>query len=77
MLGHHRPASEMPFKWRFAGGQMMAHVKPYLDPISPHHRKKTTCIKFGPPLTKLSGSANDMTLSSADNPFKQLGPRSG
>ena len=24
MLGHHRPASEMPFKWRFAGGPMMA-----------------------------------------------------
>ena len=26
MLGHHRPASETPFKWRFAGGQMMAHL---------------------------------------------------
>ena len=24
MLGHHRPASETPFKWRFAGGPMMA-----------------------------------------------------
>ena len=24
MLGHHRPASEMPFKWRFAGGSLMA-----------------------------------------------------
>ena len=24
MLGHHRPASETPFKWRSAGGQMMA-----------------------------------------------------
>ena len=22
--GHHRPASEMPFKWRFAGGSMKA-----------------------------------------------------
>ena len=22
--GHHPPASEMPFKWRFAGGPMMA-----------------------------------------------------
>ena len=22
--GHHRPASETPFKWRFAGGPMMA-----------------------------------------------------
>ena len=26
MLGHHRPSSETPFKWRFAGGPMMAHV---------------------------------------------------
>ena len=24
MLGHHRPASETPFKWRFTGGPMMA-----------------------------------------------------
>ena len=23
MLGHHRPASETPLKWRFAGGPMM------------------------------------------------------
>ena len=22
--GHHRPASERPFKWRFSGGLMMA-----------------------------------------------------
>ena len=25
MFGHHRPASERPYKWRFAGGPMMAH----------------------------------------------------
>ena len=24
MFGHHRPASETPFKWHFAGGQLMA-----------------------------------------------------
>ena len=24
--GHHRPASETPFKWRFAGESMMAHL---------------------------------------------------
>ena len=24
MLGHHQPASKTPFKWRFAGGPMMA-----------------------------------------------------
>ena len=23
-MGHHRPASETPFNWRFAGGPMMA-----------------------------------------------------
>ena len=28
MLGHHRPASEMPFKWRFAGGPFMAKFDP-------------------------------------------------
>ena len=25
-VGHHRPASETPFKWRFAGGPMMNGV---------------------------------------------------
>ena len=24
LAGHQRPTSKMPFKWRFAGGQMMA-----------------------------------------------------
>ena len=24
LKGHHRPASEMPFEWRFAGVSMMA-----------------------------------------------------
>ena len=24
-LGHHRPVSETPFKWHFAGGLMMSH----------------------------------------------------
>ena len=26
MLGHHHPSSETPFKWRFAGGPMVAHL---------------------------------------------------
>ena len=26
MLGQHRHASETPFKWRFAGGPMMARL---------------------------------------------------
>ena len=34
MLGHRRPASETPFKWRFAGGPMMTHYYWYLDPLS-------------------------------------------
>ena len=25
--GHHQPASETPFKWRFAGGPMMVHIE--------------------------------------------------
>ena len=40
MLGHHRPASEMPFKWRFAGRLMMAHFICYSYPLSPHQLKK-------------------------------------
>ena len=38
---------------------------------------KKPCIKFGPPLTTFSGSTHDMTLPSADHPFKQFGPRLG
>ena len=49
MLGHHRPASETPFKWRFAGRPMMAYKLWYLDPLSPQLKRKL--IKFGPPLT--------------------------
>ena len=30
----HRPASETLFKWRFAGGPMMARFKCCLDPLS-------------------------------------------
>ena len=56
MFGHHRHASESPFKWRFAGEPMMAHAKWYLDHLSRHHLK--IVVKVGPPLTKLSGSAH-------------------
>ena len=46
MLGYHRPASETPFKWRFAGGPMMALFKCYLDPLSSHQKtNKQTKIK--------------------------------
>ena len=53
MLGHHRHASEMPFKmafrWRADDGQ--------LYPPSPHKLKKKHC-QVGPPLTKLSAYAH-------------------
>ena len=44
--GHHRPApvSKTPFKWRFAGGPMMARFKCYWDSLS-HHRKKTKNVR--------------------------------
>ena len=54
MFGHHGPASETSFKWRFAGEPMMACLKWYLDPLSPHQLKNID-VRDGPPLTKLSG----------------------
>ena len=63
MLGHYLPASETPFQCCFAGGQMMAQLKRYWILCSPHQlqKNKKTLIKFGPPLTKLSRSANKQT----------------
>ena len=49
MLGHHRPASETSFKWRFASGPMIARLKWYLDPPIPHQLRKKKHIKVGPP----------------------------
>ena len=40
MLGHHRHASETLFKWRFAGGSMVARFSGILDPPSFHQTKK-------------------------------------
>ena len=51
MLGRHLHGSETPFKWRFAGGPMMARLKWYLDPPSPHQlkkRKKKRCQSWTP-----------------------------
>ena len=42
MLGRHWHTSETPFLWCFAGGPMMAPLKWYLDPLSPHQAKKKT-----------------------------------
>ena len=64
MLGHHRHASETPFKWRFAGGPMMARLNgvslacrwwPDLSCIWIHSLTQ----KNGPPLKKLSGIAHE------------------
>ena len=52
MLGHHWPASETPWKWRFAGRPMMAHA--FLVVIgSPYQLKflKNCQSWVGPPLT--------------------------
>ena len=57
VLGHHRPASEMPFKWRFAGGPLMARLKWYFDPLSPNQQRKE-CKKSWTPSEKLSGSVH-------------------
>ena len=40
MLGNHRHANETPFKWRFAGGPIMAWLSLYLDHIYPIKLKK-------------------------------------
>ena len=40
MLGHLQHASETPLKWRFAGGLMMARLYRYVDPRTPHKKKK-------------------------------------
>ena len=40
MLGHHRHASETPFKRCFARWPVMARLLWYLDPLSLHQLKK-------------------------------------
>ena len=53
-----RPSSnETPFKWRFAGGPMMARFKWYFDHLSSQQLKNI--VKIRPPLTKVSGSAHE------------------
>ena len=44
MLGHHWPASEMPFEWHFAGGPMMACC--ILPPLI-NRKKQTFWIRPG------------------------------
>ena len=59
MMGHHRHASETPFKWRFTGGPMMARSQWYLDhSVPPTNWKKApkkerkNVIKVRPPSDK-------------------------
>ena len=42
MTGHHRPASETPFKWRFASGPIMAPLLVvFVSPPPPPYQLKT------------------------------------
>ena len=53
MLGHYRPTSEKPFKWRFAGGPMMAAYSGiWIFPPLINQKKTKKNVKVGPPLTK-------------------------
>ena len=49
MLSHRRPVSETPFKWRFAGGQMIARFV-FLIPLYPHQlikeKSQGSCVAF-------------------------------
>ena len=45
---------------------MMARLKWYLDPPTPHQLKKNV-VKVGPPLTKFSGSAHVDCPDAQDN----------
>ena len=48
MSRHHQPASETPFKWRFAGGPLMSCLYWYLDPSSPNQTIKKRCQSWTP-----------------------------
>ena len=73
MLGHHWYDSETPFKWRFAGGPMLARLWWYLDRLSLHQlrktkqKKKKRCQSRPPPSGKTvwirAKCANSSTLS--------------
>ena len=66
-MGHNRVASEMPFQWSFAGRPIIARLWLFFEPHPPPPPLKKTkqtknkLIRVGPPLTKLSGSAHDVS----------------
>ena len=54
LSGYHWPASKTPFKWRFAGGRMMAcFFAVYGSSILPSSTEKKKCCQSWTPLTKL------------------------
>ena len=69
MLGHHWHASETPFKWRFAGGSMIAAYCAFFvfESSLPSKNKTKKKRKVKPPLTKLSGSAHDIVVHTKNN----------
>ena len=91
MSGYHRPASETPFKWPFAGWPMMARFKCYMDPLSsPHQLKKPKKRQIWTPSDKTfwiracpRWNNNCPSICfwinslSACNLWKQFGPKSG
>ena len=42
MFGHYRHANETPFKWRFAGGPMMARLTVVFESSLPYQQKTKT-----------------------------------
>ena len=56
MLGHHRQASEAPFRWRANDGPLIVVFGSSLLSSTKKNPPKT---KVGPPLTKVSGSMHE------------------
>ena len=44
MFDHYWPASETPFKWRFAGGVMMVRFSDFISSLPPHQLKKEKSV---------------------------------
>ena len=58
----------MPYKWRFAGGPMMARFKWYFDHLSSHQLKNSkNVVKVGPPLTKVFRPTHDWDVKSINS----------
>ena len=48
LLSQHRHASEMPFKWRFAGGPLIARIVVFGSFLSSSNLKKKRCLSLTP-----------------------------